>query len=80
MRKLERRKRADERARLAWARRPLEKRVLHLEDDAPWWRSWYGKIRPVLAVLWRLRDFQPVLDVLRRLRDELERWAAGFGV
>ena len=79
-RKKSRRRRAEEQARFLWEQRPLEERVLHLEDDARWWRSWYGKIRPFLAVLWRLRDFQPVLDTLRRLRDELERWAAGYGV
>ena len=79
-RKRDRRQRAEEKARLAWEQRPVEERVLHLEDDARWWRSWYGKVRPVLAVLWRLRDFQPALDVLWRLRDELERWAASFGV
>ena len=44
------------------------------------WRSWYDRIRPVLDVVWRLRDFQPVLDVLWRLRDQLELWAAGHGV
>ena len=52
-RKRIRRQRAEEKARLAWEQRPLEERVLHLEDDTRWWRSWYGKIRPVMkAIRW----------------------------